>query len=74
MAMVANQPRQSAFRMRLHRARRSAGLRCLILELRESEIAALIRKGLLRPESEQDSKAIRTALYTLLDHHLGGGM
>ena len=60
--------------MRLCRARRSAGLRCLTLEIREAEIAALIRKGLLRCGSQQDSTAIRHALYSLLDRHLGGGM
>ena len=60
--------------MRLHRARKLAGLRCLTLEVRETEIAALIRKGLLRPGSEHDSKGIRNALYSLLDRHLGSGM
>ena len=61
-------------RMRLHRARRSAGLRCLTLEVREAEIAALIRKGLLRPDGQYDGEAIRAALYILLDRHLCGGM
>ena len=56
--------------MRLHRARKLAGLRCLTLEVREAEIAALIRKGLLRQGSEHDSKALRTAVYSLLDRHL----
>jgi len=60
--------------MRLHRARTSAGLRCLTLEVRETEIVALIRKGLLHPDRVHDSKAIRTALYAFLDRHLGGGM
>ena len=60
--------------MRLCRARRSAGLRCLTLEIREAEIAALIRKGLLYCDSQQDSTAVRNALYLLLDRHLGGGM
>ena len=60
--------------MRLQRARRSAGLRCLTLEIRDAEIAALIRKGLLRPDSRQDNAAVRNALYSLLETHLGGGM
>ena len=60
--------------MRLHRARKSAGLRCLTLEVREAEIAALIRKGLLSPSSPQDNTAVRNALYSLLDRQLGGGM
>jgi hypothetical protein len=47
----------AAERMRRHRQRRRDGLRCLIIELRETEIAALIRKGLLKPEmhNEHDS-------------------
>ena len=61
-------------RMRLHRARKLAGLRCLTLEIRDAEIAALIRKGLLRPDSRQDNAAVSNALYSLLDRHLGGGM
>ena len=60
--------------MRLQRARRSAGLRCLTLEIRDAEIAALIRKGLLCPDSRQDNAAVSNALYSLLDRHLGGGM
>ena len=64
----------TTIRMRLHRAHRSAGLRCLMLEVRETEIAALIRKGLLRADSRQDSAAIRSALDSLLDRQLGCGM
>jgi hypothetical protein len=60
--------------MRLQRARRSAGLRCLTLEIRDAEIAALIRKGLLLPDSRHNSMAVRNALYSLLDRHLGGCM
>ena len=60
--------------MRLHRARKSAGLRCLTLEVRETEIVALIRKGLLRPDSRHDDKAIRSAFYSLLDRHLGSAL
>ncbi|MFM2444332.1 MAG: hypothetical protein RJB09_1518 [Pseudomonadota bacterium] len=60
----------TASRMRLHRARKRSGP----LEVREAEITALIRKGLLRPDSGQDSTAIRGAIYSLLDRHLGGCM
>jgi hypothetical protein len=37
-------------RMRRHRQRRRDKLRCLLIELRESEIDELIRRGLLPPE------------------------
>ena len=59
-----------ARRMRLHRARKLAGLRCLTLEVRETEIAALVRRGLLRADDRNDDKAIRDAFYTHLDRSL----
>ena len=59
-----------AHRMRLYRARKLAGLRCLTLEVRETEIAALVRKGLLSADSQTDAKAIRDAFYSLLDRSL----
>ena len=62
----------STARMRLLRARRQRGLRCFTLEIRETEVAALVRKGLLRPESACEPKAVREALYLLLDRQLGG--
>ena len=74
MSSIGTATAQSASRMRLHRARSLAGLRCLTLEVREAEIAALVRRGLLHPDSHSDDRAIRTALYALLDRHLGGGM
>ena len=43
-------PNLAAERMRLHRERRRLGLRCLMIQLRETEIDALIRIGLLKPD------------------------
>lgn len=63
--------RTSARRMRLHRARREKGLRCLTVELREREIEALVAKGLLSSASRGDSESIRKALYAYLDGTLG---
>jgi hypothetical protein len=59
-------------RMRLHRMRRQRGRRCVTLEIRETELAALVRRRLLDPDSQNDNKAIRNALYLLLDRQLGG--
>jgi hypothetical protein len=59
-----------AERMRRHRQRRRSGLRCLSIELRETEIDTLIRKGLLRKETRNDPKAIRKALYDHFDRTL----
>jgi hypothetical protein len=64
-------PSPAAQRMRLHRHRRRVGLRCLMVELRETEIEALIRIGLLKAETRNDPSAIRKALYAHLDRTLG---
>jgi hypothetical protein len=60
----------AAERMRLHRERRRNGMRCLTIELRETEIEALIREGLLKLETRNDASAVREALYTFLDDTL----
>jgi hypothetical protein len=52
----------AAERMRRHRQRRRDGLRCLVIELRETEIDVLIRKGLLNLETRNDTSAIIDAL------------
>ncbi len=62
---------QAAERMRLHRERRRRGLRCLMIELRETEIDALIRKGLLEAVMRNDPISVGKALYAYLDRTLG---
>jgi hypothetical protein len=64
-------PIPPALRMRRHRERRRNGLRCLTLEVRATEIEALVRKGLLEPEARNDSRAIKKAIYAFLDGTLG---
>jgi len=44
----------------------------LIIEIRDAEIDALVRRGLLAPDARNHRHAIREALYVLLDRHLGG--
>ena len=44
----------AAERMRRHRQRKRNSMRCLTIELRETEIDALIRKELLKPRPERD--------------------
>jgi hypothetical protein len=61
----------AAARMRLHRERRRAGLRCLVIELRETEIDVLIGKGLLNSETRHDPRVVREAFYAHLDQTLG---
>jgi len=61
----------AAERMRLHRERRRKGLRCLIIELRETEIEALVGMGFLRREMRNDPSAVSKALYAYFDRTLG---
>ena len=60
----------AAERMRRHRQRRSRNLRCVMVELREREIDALIRRAGLPPYDRADHAAIRKALYGFFDDHL----
>jgi hypothetical protein len=53
--------------MRLHRERRRNGMRCLMIELRATEIDALIRIGLLKSETRNDLDAVRDAIYAHFD-------
>jgi len=59
-----------AERMRRHRDRRQKGLRCVRIELRETEIDVLIRRGRLARDSRADLAAVRKALHGFLDDHL----
>jgi hypothetical protein len=70
--MKAHQPMPNlaAERMRRHRQRRRDGLRCLMIELYETEVDALIQRGLLKAEMRNDSFAITEALYEHLKHTL----
>jgi hypothetical protein len=68
---VTDIPSPAAKRMRRHRERRQKGLRCLTIELRVTEIEALIRQGLLQMEMRNSPRHIRQALYAYLDNTLG---
>jgi hypothetical protein len=63
----------AAARMRRHRQRRHDRLRCLRIELRETEIDELIRRKLLTPETRNDPNAVLRAFYGFLDHALARG-
>jgi hypothetical protein len=52
--------------MRAHRERRQLGLRCVMIQLRETEIDVLIGKGLLNSEMRHDSRVVSEALYAHL--------
>jgi hypothetical protein len=42
-----------------------------MIELRETEIDALVHKGLLKPETRNDPSAVSEAFYAFLDRTLG---
>ena len=60
----------AAERMRLHRERKKNGMRCAMVELRETEIDALIRKGFLKTDTRNDTSAIVDALYAWFEREL----
>jgi hypothetical protein len=53
--------------MRRYRQRRRDGLRCLTVQLRETEIEALVHKGLLPFETRYSKNAIINALRDFFD-------
>jgi hypothetical protein len=57
--------------MRAHRKLRQVGLRCVVVQLRETEIDVLIRKGLLQADARNDVYAVRDALHVHFDRTLG---
>jgi hypothetical protein len=60
----------AAERMRAHRERRRAGLRCVTVQLRETEVQVLIQKKPLAPDVRNDRLAIRDALHLHFDRTL----
>jgi hypothetical protein len=68
--MTNNARSPAAARMRLHRERRRRGLRCLMIELRETDVDALICGGLLEHETRNDRNAVLKALYGHLSQTL----
>jgi hypothetical protein len=60
----------SAERMRRHRQRRRDGMRCLQLEIRETEINELIRRKLLKAETRNDRQSLLDAFYEFLEDTL----
>jgi hypothetical protein len=57
-------------RMQRYRDRRSKKLRCLMVEIRDCEVDALVRMGLLDQETCNDTAAITDALHSFMDQTL----
>ena len=69
--MTNNARTPAAERMRLYRERQRRGLRCLMIELRETDVDALIRGGLLEHKTRNDRNAVLKALYHHFNRTLG---
>jgi hypothetical protein len=57
--------------MRRSRQRRPYGLRCYRLELHDSDIEGLVRRGLLVASEQTNRNAIIKAMYAFFDRTLG---
>jgi hypothetical protein len=69
--MTESVPRSpAAERMRRHRELRRLGLRCLTIQLRETEVDDLIKKGFLSADARNDPRAVREALHQFFDSTL----
>ena len=71
MSIKTRKPVSAAERMRLLRARRRNGLRCVIVMLHETEIDCLVEKGFLTPERRRDHAAIENAIGNFICYALG---
>jgi hypothetical protein len=71
MSIETRKPVSAAERMRLLRARRRNGLRCVIVMLHETEIDCLLEKGFLTPERRRDHAAIENAIGEFICYALG---
>lgn len=62
----------AAARMRLLRYRRRQRIRCVTIQVHESEVEALVRKGWLKTETRNDPAALVEALHGHLGYSLLG--
>jgi hypothetical protein len=69
---TARQPLSSTERMRLYRRRRQQQSRSARVVLTASEIAALIQRGYLHPDSRNDGRAIGYAAMAFISDALSG--
>jgi hypothetical protein len=65
--MTEGSPTQGAERMRRYRERRRRGLSCIKVQLRRSEVDALIACKLLEPTERENRRALAAALHRYLD-------
>jgi hypothetical protein len=59
--------RSARVRSRRSRERRRGGLRCVTIEIRDEELEAFVRRGLLSDAARCDVEAIKQAVYSYFD-------
>jgi hypothetical protein len=59
-------PGSSTERSRRHRQRRRQGTRCILVDLDESKLTALVASGYLTQEERADGVAIKKAIETVI--------
>jgi len=62
MSIANGAARSSAARTQRHRARRRQGTRCILVDVSESDVAALVARSYLPEESSRDPAAIKAAI------------
>ena len=66
MSTLNDSAPSSAARTRRHRTRRRQGRRCILVDVSEGDLAALVARGYLSEEASRDSTAIKAAIEGLM--------
>ena len=61
-------PMSKADRMKAHRARKREGVTCIArVPVYEADVAALVERGMLRPEDAADTRRVSEVIESLVD-------
>ena len=66
MSIASGAAQSSVARTRRHRARRRQGTRCIIVDVNETDVAALVARSYLLEEASRDQAAIKAAVEGLM--------
>jgi len=62
MPIASGAARSSAARTRRHRARQRQGTRCILVDVSQGDVAALVARSYLPEEASRDPAAIKAAI------------
>jgi hypothetical protein len=66
MSIASRAGRSSAARVQHYRARRRQGTRCILIDVSEGDVAALVARSYLPEEASRDPAAIKAAIEGLM--------